>query len=101
MGEFVVTPVLSEVFKHLCVKRGKYYSEKTILTFLDRYPIRVELPNKDLAIKAGELKCSYRVKLSYTDCFVLALALIRKYEVHTTEKNFPSLQNLKIVKYKF
>jgi len=97
----VVTPVITEVYKHLCVKRGKIYAEKTILTFLDKYQIQIENPNKDLAIKAGEIKCSQRKKLSYTDCYVLAFALLKKMEVHTTEKNLPSLQKLKIVTYKY
>ncbi|MHA1112325.1 MAG: PIN domain-containing protein [Promethearchaeota archaeon] len=98
---FLVSPVLAEVYKHLCVKKGKIYAEKTILTFLDLYEIQIELPNKNLAIKAGELKCSHRANLSYTDCFVLAFALFQKLEVHTTEKHLPSFQKLKIVTYKF
>ena len=83
---FIVSPVLSEVYKHLCFKKGKSYAESTILSFLKEYPIHVVGINQNLAIKAGELKCAYRKKLSYIDCFVIALALIYKYEVHTTER---------------
>ena len=98
---FVVAPVLSEVYKHLCVANGKDFANSSIVTLLKSFPIQVVSLNQSLILKAGELKCQYRTKLSYIDCFVMALALIQKIEMHTTEKTLPSISHLKIISYSF
>lgn len=98
---FVIAPVLSEVYKHLCIANGKDFANSSIVSLLKKYPIQVVSLNQSLILKAGELKCRFRTKLSYIDCFVLALALLQKYELHTTEKNLPTIDHLKIVCYSF
>jgi len=98
---YVSAPVLSEVFKHLCVANGKEFANSMLITLLKSFPIQVVPVNQSLIIKAGELKCRFRKKLSYIDCFVIGLALLQKCEVHTTEKSFPSFPHLKIVPYTF
>jgi predicted nucleic acid-binding protein len=101
INAFVIAPVLSEVHKHLCIANGKDFANSTIITLLKSFPIQVVSLNQSLIIKAGELKCRFRKELSYIDCFVIALALLRKIEVHTTEKNLPSIPRLKIIPYNF
>ena len=97
----VMPPILTEVYKHLCSARGKFYAQNGLSIILEKYPIQLTEINKSLIIKAGELKCQYRNELSYVDCFLLAFGLLNKVEIHSTEKNFPRIQNLKIIKYKF
>ena len=98
---FVIAPVLTEVYKHLCVANGKEFANSALVSLLRLFPIEVVPLNQSLVLKAGELKCRFRKKLSYIDCFVIALGLIQKCEVHTTEKSLPSISNLKIISYKF
>ncbi len=98
---YTLAPVLAEVFKHLCVDKGKLYAQTGVSTVLEKYPIQLVDINKSLIIKAGELKCQYRNELSYVDCFLLAYGLLNKIEIHSTEKEFPKISNLKIIKYTF
>ena len=98
---FVNAPVLTEVYKHLCVANGKEFANSAVVSLLSSFPIQVESLNQSLILKAGELKCQFRTTLSYIDCFVIALALLKKCEVHTTEKNLPSISKLKIITYSF
>ena len=98
---FIVPPILTEVYKHLCVANGKIFAQNGVIIILERYPIILVEMTKSLIIKAGELKYQYRNELSYVDCFLLACGMLNKLEIHTTEKEFPSIPNLKIVKYQF
>lgn len=98
---YVVTPVLAEVYKHLCDSNGKDFAQSTINNIYERYPINIININKSLTMKAGYLKCNYRKKLSYVDCFVIAYGLIEGMPIHTTEKNFPEIHKLKIITYSF
>jgi predicted nucleic acid-binding protein len=98
---FIIAPILIEVYTHLCVASGKDFANSALFT-LYRLPF-IEMTSLDpsIILNAGQLKCRYRKKLSYNDCFLLAFALLRKYEVHTTEKDFPMISNLKIITYNF
>ncbi len=98
---YTLAPVLAEVFKHLCVAKGKLYSQISVSSILDKYPVQLVDINKSLILKAGELKCQYRNELSYVDFFLLAYGLLNKIEIHSTEKDFPMIPNLKIIRYKF
>lgn len=98
---YIVPPILTEVYKHICEARGKEHAQKGMVIVLEQYPIQLVEINKSLIIKAGELKCQYRNELSYVDCFLLAFGIINKVEIHSTEKEFPKIPNLKIVKYNF
>ena len=98
---FVVTPVITEVYKHLCVEKGKQFASSSIISLLDRYSLQLVDQDLSLLLRAGDLKCSYRTKLSYIDCFVLAAGLLYKWEIHTTEKSFPNIPHLKVVSYQF
>ena len=98
---YVIAPVLAEVYKHLCIAKGKDFASSSIVSFLNSFAIQVVSLKLSYIIRAGELKCSYRNILSYNDCFVLAFAIIRKYELHTTEKKFPSIPHLKTIIYSF
>ncbi len=55
----------------------------------------------ELILMAGQLKCQYRMKLSYNDCIAITIALQKKAKFHTTEKNLPKIKNLQIIKYEF
>jgi len=98
---YVVTPVLAEVYKHFCVSNGKDFAQSSINNIYERYPINIININKSLTIKAGYLKCNYRKKLSYVDCFVIAYGLIEGMPIHTTEKNLPEIDKLKVITYSF
>ncbi len=55
---------------------------------------------KSIIFKSGDLKCEYK-DLSYNNCFLIATAIIIRKEIHGTEKSWPDLPHLKIVKYAF
>ncbi|MHA1857587.1 MAG: PIN domain-containing protein, partial [Promethearchaeota archaeon] len=69
---YIITPVISEVYKHLCIRKGKEFASSSLISVMDRYPIVLIDQDISLLFKAGELKCRYRTKLSYIDCFVVA-----------------------------
>ena len=98
---FIVSPVLTEVFKHLCTNNGKDFAQSCINNLYERYPITIVNINKSLTMKAGSLKCQYRTKLSYVDCFVIALGLIEGIPIHTTEKDLPEIYKLKTITYSY
>ena len=98
---FVVAPVLTEVFKHLCISNGKEFAQVCLNNLYERYPIHIVNINKSLTMKAGVLKCQYRNKLSYVDCFVIAFGLIQGIPIHTTEKELPEIYRLKTITYSF
>ena len=103
---FVIAPVLSEVYKHLCVANGKDFANSTLIALLKSLPIQVVSLNQSLILKAGELKCRFRKELSYIDAMGIALSLDQKISFHTTEKKLKSLPNniltkLKTVTYSF
>ncbi len=97
----VVPPVIAEAYKHICVLRGKLVAQASMAKVLNDYPIKLVEMAPSLLFKAGSLKCSYRNELSYTDCFVIAHALLDHAEMHTTEKDFPDIPSLKVRKYAF
>jgi hypothetical protein len=97
----VISPILVEVFKHLCIAKGKQFAELSISSLSKNYPLIFVSLSNDIILKAGGLKCQYRNILSYFDCLVIAYALNEKLVLHTTEKNLPSILNLKVKKYQF
>ena len=98
---YVISPILVEVFKHLCIAKGKSFAESSISALQKNYPfIFVSLSN-DIILKAGGLKCQYRRILSYFDCLVIAYTLNEKLVLHTIEKDLPIIQNLKVKKYQY
>ena len=101
ISAYVAQPVLIEVYKHLCIAKGKNFAQSGIIKIMDEYPLKIVEMDKSLIIKAGSLKCSYRTKLSYTDCVVIAFGLLNKLEIHTTEKNLPEIPKLKLILYHF
>jgi PIN domain nuclease of toxin-antitoxin system len=54
-----------------------------------------------VVLAAGKLKCQYRDVLSYNDAIVIATAVHERAEVHTTEKEWPKIPKLEVVKYIF
>lgn len=101
INAYVVRPVLIEVYKHLCIANGKNFAQSGVIKIIDDYPLKLVEIDKSLIIKAGSLKCSYRTKLSYIDCVVIAYGLLNKLEMHTTEKNLPDIPKLKTFFYHF
>ncbi len=97
----MIAPVLTEVFKHLCVANGKEYASTSLISLVKFYPINIKSIDQSIILKTGQLKCQFRKKLSYIDCFVISVALIEKYEIHKTEKEFPKFPRLKIITYEF
>ncbi len=96
---YVISPILVEVFNHLCIAKGKSFAEASISALQLNYPLVLVPITNDTLLKAGGLKCQYRRILSYFDCLVIAYALNEKLVLHTTEKNLPPIQNLKIKTY--
>lgn len=97
----VPTPVITEVFKHLCVANGKESAKISIINLYETLDLEIVSLDQSLLIKAGQLKCRYPSKLSYIDCFGIALALLNKSEFHTTEKDLPKIYSLKVIPYSF
>jgi len=98
----IVSPIMSEVFYHICNLNGKVAAETIIATFLNTYPIILVNLNQTLIIKAGTLKCQHYQSLSYNDCFSIAYALNKKLTFHTTEKELGKIiPNLKLKYYIF
>ena len=99
---YILSPIISEAFYHICKLDGKVAAETKIASFLNSYPIKLVNLNQSLIIKAGLLKCQYAKVLSYNDCFAIAYALNRKFTFHTTEKGFKEiLPDLKLKTYNF
>ena len=98
---YVITPILVEVFKHLCIAKGKPFAESSISALQKNYPLILVSLTSDTIFKAGGLKCQYRRILSYFDCLVIAYALNEKLVLHTTEKELPRIQNLRVKKYRY
>lgn len=98
---YVISPILVEVFKHLCVAKGKSFAESSISALQKNYPFIFVSLTTDIILKAGGLKCHYRRILSYFDCLVIAFALNERLVLHTTEKELPSIQNLRVKKYQY
>lgn len=98
---YVILPILVEVFKHLCVAKNRPFAESCISTLQRNYPLTLVSLSNDIILKAGGLKCQYRRTLSYFDCLVIAYALNERLVLHTTEKELPPIQNLKLKKYQF
>ena len=98
----IVSPVLSEVFYHICNLNGKVAAETIVASFLNNYPIKLVNLNQTLIIKAGLLKCQYPQLLSYNDCFSISYSLNKKLTFHSTEKELGKvIPNLKLRSYQF
>ena len=102
----VLKPVLSEVFYHLCLHKGKNYARSKILSIKEIYPIVQISLDDDLINKTGQIKCKNRKNLSYIDCMSISYCLLNKIQFHTTDKKIkqipePLLDTLKIVEYKW
>ena len=98
---FIVWPIIIEVFKHLCILKGKIHAEHTITSFINNYPVVLVDLDESLMLKAGALKCQFRTKLSYNDCITIAYSLNKKLILHTTEKDIPKIPNISVKKYRF
>ncbi len=96
---YIISPILVEVFKHLCIAKGKLFAESSISALQKNYPLIMVSLTNDTILKAGGLKCQYRRILSYFDCLVIAYALNEKLVLHTTEKKLPAIKNLRVKKY--
>lgn len=98
----VISPIMAEVFYHICKLSGKSAAETILATFLNTYPIKLVNLNQSLIIKAGLLKCQHTKILSYNDCSAIAYALNKKLTFHTTEKDIGKiLPTLKLKSYSF
>jgi len=60
-------------------------------------PIQLVEANKDLTLQAARLKAVH--KMSYADCFAAALAMKRKCELVTGDKEFKQVENKLKVKW--
>jgi predicted nucleic acid-binding protein len=99
---YVLSPIIVEVFYHICKLKGKANAETMIATFLKTYPIKIVNLNQSLIFKAGILKCQHRAELSYNDCYAIAFSLNKKITFHTTEKSLSKiLPTLKLKTYRF
>ncbi|MHA1612172.1 MAG: PIN domain-containing protein [Promethearchaeota archaeon] len=103
----ILMPILVEVFNHLCALKGKEIAKLTLLSFINRVPIKKITLNDSLVYSAGVIKCQHRTRLSYNDSMIIAYCLNNKpLTLHTTEKHIkdiPSnvLDRLTLVTHKF
>jgi len=100
----VMSPVISELYYHLCKAHGKESATASVLSMLNVYPLELINPNIDDLLLAGQIKCDDRVHLSYVDCLSIAHSLNAKIPFYTTEKflkQIPEkmLNRLKIVSF--
>ena len=93
--------ILVEVYKHLCVAKGKDYATGCVRAFQYNFPVQCISLTPEIILDSGRLKCQYRTQLSYNDCIAIITALKMKATLHTTEKNFPKIHNLHVVSYDF
>lgn len=96
----VLKPVFSEVFYHLCLKKGKNYAASKILSIKEIYPLVQISLDDELINKTGQLKCQNRKNLSYIDCMSISYCLLNKIQFHTTEKKIKQIPILLIDKLK-
>lgn len=101
MLAYIPKTILIEAFKHLCVSEGKEFAISCISSFQHNVIAKYISLTSELILMAGQLKCQYRMKLSYNDCIALSIALKNKAKFHTTEKNLPKIKNLQVIKYDF
>jgi len=101
ISAFIPKTILVEVYKHLCITEGKDFATSCISSFQHNITAQYNTLTSELNLIAGQLKCQYRMKLSYNDCIAIAIALQKKAKFHTTEKNLPKIKNLQIIKYEF
>jgi predicted nucleic acid-binding protein len=98
----VISPIISEVFFHICNLNGKVSAENIVANFLNTYPIKLVNLNQSLIIKAGILKCQHYNILSYNDCFIISYCLNKKCILHTTEKHLKeNILSLRLKLYTF
>jgi predicted nucleic acid-binding protein len=102
----VLSPVIAELFYHLCKIEGKAAARTKILSFKALFPIHTIELTEDILFRAAELKCQHRNILSYVDCFSLAYCLLKNIAFHTTEKKLRELPNfiserIQIIAYKW
>ena len=100
----IVSPVISELFYHLCKVDGKEDAKIAVNSFLEQYPVHYIDLDKSMMLSTGVLKCQHRARLSYIDCMSIAYCLKNKVPFHTTEKKIKTipqntLKRLKVVKY--
>ncbi len=100
----ILSPILCEVYFHLCRAKGREYASTKIVAMLDLFPLEIIHVNTPLIIKAGQLKCQNQKLLSYNDCLSIAYCMLNKVPFHTTEKKLKEMPNgvqqqLKVVKY--
>ncbi len=95
-------PILIEAYYRISKLIGLVGADTRIASFIENYPIKLVNLNKSLVFKAGELKSKYSHILSYNDCIIIAYALNKKIEMHTTEKDLHNiLPTLKLKEYQF
>jgi len=98
---FIPKTTLIEVYKHLCITEGKDFATSCISSFQHNVIAEYISLTSELILITGQLKCQYRMKLSYNDCIAIAIALQKNAKFHTTKKNLPKIKNLLIIKYEF
>ncbi len=103
---YILRPILIESYFHICKLKGIEIAQITIVSFIQKYPVKLVNITDNLIFSAGKLKCQNRKTLSYNDCLTIGFCLNNKVEFHTTEKNLKRIPNdtlkrLKTVKYKF
>ena len=78
-----------EVYYNTMREQGVAEAEKVILQ-LDKFPIQISEANRDLTYEAARLKGKYRI--SYADCFAVALATRLNAFLVTGDSEFKKLR---------
>jgi predicted nucleic acid-binding protein len=86
LSAFIVMPVLSEIFFHLCRQNGASEAATQLTNFLNIFPIELVEPGRELLFSAGKIRCQHASTLSYIDCMSIAFCLSSGAEFHTIEK---------------
>jgi predicted nucleic acid-binding protein len=84
-------PNLAELYYKTCEKLGRETAQIRYLS-LRRSGLHVAAPDENLSRLAGELKCKHRGKLSLVDAYVLALAIVERATLITSDTRISELR---------
>lgn len=87
---FTCEPNLAELYYKTCEKLGRETARIRDLS-IRRYGLSIIPPNESLSRLAGELKCKHRGKLSLVDAYILAVAIVERATLVTSDSRISEL----------
>ncbi len=87
---FTCEPNLAELYCKTCEKLGRETARIRDLS-IRRYGLSIVSPNESLSRLAGELKSKHRGKLSLVDAYILAVAIVERAILVTSDSRISEL----------